>query len=61
MSHGDRPAGKEGGDQGRPSSAPRQPAAVSVWKARPIFISSTFRGMDAERDYLRHTRRRAHR
>ena len=24
-----------------------------VWKARPIFLSSTFRDMHAERDYLR--------
>jgi tetratricopeptide (TPR) repeat protein len=28
-------------------------AASLVWKARPIFLSSTFRDMHAERDYLR--------
>jgi tetratricopeptide (TPR) repeat protein len=28
-------------------------ASVLVWKARPIFVSSTFRDMHPERDYLR--------
>jgi len=27
--------------------------ATSPWKTRPVFISSTFRDMQAERDYLR--------
>jgi len=26
----------------------------SIWLTRPVFISSTFRDMQAERDYLRH-------
>jgi tetratricopeptide (TPR) repeat protein len=29
-------------------------ATTGVWKARPVFVSSTFRDMHAERDYLRH-------
>ena len=32
---------------------PAGPAAALVWKARPIFVSSTFRDMHAERDFLR--------
>src|SRR5207247_1394507 len=27
---------------------------IQQWKSRPIFISSTFRDMHAERDHLRH-------
>ena len=27
--------------------------SFAVWKSRPVFISSTFRDMNAERDYLR--------
>jgi len=27
--------------------------AYAVWRLRPVFISSTFRDMHAERDYLR--------
>ena len=30
-----------------------QTSQVTVWKARPIFLSSTFRDMHAERDHLR--------
>lgn len=29
------------------------PAARS-WRSRPVFVSSTFRGMQAERDWLKH-------
>src|SRR5439155_26698150 len=29
-------------------------SVIHQWKARPIFLSSTFRDMHAERDYLRH-------
>jgi len=36
-----------GNQQGLESQAPL------IWKARPIFISSTFQDMHAERDYLR--------
>ncbi|MBD3236394.1 MAG: DUF4062 domain-containing protein [Candidatus Eisenbacteria bacterium] len=33
--------------------SPHSPPPGLTWKARPIFISSTFRDMHAERDYLR--------
>ncbi|MBL8830508.1 MAG: DUF4062 domain-containing protein [Planctomycetaceae bacterium] len=32
---------------------PRPPQTVAVWKARPVFVSSTFKDMQAERDHLR--------
>jgi len=35
------------------SPAGQPPSAALSWKARPIFISSTFRDMHAERDHLR--------
>ena len=34
------------------SDTDRQPVGSLIWKARPIFISSTFRDMHAERDHL---------
>lgn len=37
-----------------PPEPPAEPAvAAGLWRARPIFISSTFRDMHAERDWLR--------
>ena len=32
---------------------PEQAAAVNVWRTRPMFITSTFRDMHAERDWLK--------
>ena len=45
-------AALEGEAPAEPAGSAR-PAPVFVWKARPVFLSSTFRGMDAERDFLR--------
>ena len=34
------------------ASSPASPSATAQWKPRPVFISSTFRDMQWERDYL---------
>lgn len=48
-----RESANEEDAMGDTHSEPEQQGASLVWKSRPIFLSSTFKDMNLERDYLR--------